>query len=164
MISLIVAVSANHVIGTRGELPWRLPDDLGRFKEITMGKPIVMGRKTWDSIGRPLPGRQNIVITRQKGFEAEGCEVVGSVAEAMTAAGNAAEVMVIGGSQVYALFMPVADVLYLTRVHAEVDGDAFFPVIHAADWLLIDEEHRAADDRNEHAFSFQRFERVGRSD
>ena len=164
MISLIVAVSANHVIGARGELPWRLPDDLRRFKEITMGKPIVMGRKTWDSIGRPLPGRKNIVITRQKGFEAEGCEVVGSVAEAMTAAGDAADVMVIGGSEVYALFMPVADGLYLTRVHAEVEGDAFFPVIHETEWRLIGEEHHGADDRNEHAFSFQRFERVGRND
>lgn len=164
MISLIVAVSANHVIGSRGALPWRLSDDLRRFKEVTMGKPIVMGRKTWDSIGRPLPGRQNIVITRQRDFEAEGCEVVGSVAEAMTAAGDAAEVMVIGGSQVYALFMPVADEMYLTRVHAEVEGDAFFPVVHETEWQLIDEENHCADDRNEHAFSFQRFERVGRSD
>ena len=160
MISLIVAASANNVIGAQGELPWRLSDDLRRFKEITMGKPIVMGRKTWDSIGRPLPGRQNIVITRQPGFAAEGCDVVTSVAGAISAAGNAAEVMVIGGSQIYELFLPRADRLYLTRVHAEVEGDAFFPVITEQEWRLVDEEHHAADERNEHAFSFQRFERV----
>ena len=164
MISLIVAASTNNVIGAQGGLPWRLPDDLRRFKRITMGKPLVMGRKTWDSIGRPLPGRQNIVITRQTDFVAEGCTVVGSVAEAMAAAGDAAEVMVIGGSQVYAAFLPEADRLYLTRVHAEIEGDAFFPAIRAADWRLIDEAHHAADDRNEYAFSFQHFERVGSID
>ena len=160
MISLIVAASANNVIGAQGELPWRLSDDLRRFKEVTMGKPIVMGRKTWDSIGRPLPGRQNIVITRQDDFAAKGCDVVGSVDEALSAAGDAAEVMIIGGSQVYALFLPRADRLYLTRVHAEIDGDAFFPEIGETEWRLVSQEHHAADDRNEHAFSFQRFDRV----
>ena len=164
MISLIVAASANNVIGAQGELPWRLPDDLRRFKEVTMGKPIVMGRKTWESIGRALPGRQNIVITRQEDFVAEGCDVVGSVDAALAAAGDAAEVMVIGGSQVYALFLPDADRLYLTRVHAEVEGDAFFPAISEAEWRLVDEEHHGADERNEHAFSFQRFARIGRPD
>ena len=161
MISLIVAASANNVIGSQGELPWRLSDDLRRFRETTMGKPIVMGRKTWDSIGRPLPGRQNIVITRQPDFTAEGCDVVASVAEAMSAVGDAAEIMVIGGSQIYELFLPHADRLYLTRVHAEIAGDAFFPAISERDWRLVDEEHHAADERNEHAFSFQRYERVG---
>ena len=160
MISLIVAASTNNVIGADGALPWRLSDDLRRFKEITMGKPIVMGRKTWDSIGRPLPGRQNIVITRQPDFIADGCDVVNSVADAINAADDAAEIMVIGGSEVYALFLPDAGRLYLTRVHAEVDGDAFFPPISSKDWRLVDEDHHAADERNEHAFSFQRFERV----
>ncbi len=126
MISIIVAASANNVIGVKGDLPWRLSDDLKRFKAITMGKPIVMGRKTWDSIGRPLPGRQNIVITRQTGFVAEGCDVVTSADEAIAATAGADEVMVIGGSQVYSLFLPNAERLYLTRVHAEVAGDAFF--------------------------------------
>ena len=160
MISLIVAASANNVIGTDGDLPWRLSDDLKRFKALTMGKPIVMGRKTWDSIGRPLPGRQNIVITRQKDFAAEGCDVVGSVAEALAAAGDAADIMVIGGSQIYELFLPEADRLYLTRVHTEVDGDAFFPELGETEWRLVDEQHHAADDSNEHAFSFQNYERV----
>ncbi|MDJ0792818.1 MAG: type 3 dihydrofolate reductase [Woeseiaceae bacterium] len=163
MISLIVAASTNHVIGLQGELPWRLSDDLRRFKEVTIGKPIIMGRKTWDSIGRPLPGRQNIVITRQQGFTAEGCDVAGSVDEALSAAGDAAEVMVIGGSEVYALFLPAADRLYVTRVHADVEGDAYFPSISDSEWRLADEEHHDADERNEHAFSFQRFERVSNS-
>ena len=161
MISLIVAASANNVIGSQGELPWRLSDDLRRFREITMGKPIIMGRKTWESIGRPLPGRQNIVITRQVGFAAEGCDVVGSVDAAIATAGDAAEVMVIGGSEIYALFLPAADRLYLTRVHAEVTGDAYLPAISESEWRLVDEEHHSADERNEHAFSFQRFERIG---
>ncbi|MDJ0711905.1 MAG: type 3 dihydrofolate reductase [Woeseiaceae bacterium] len=160
MITLIVAASANHVIGAQGDLPWRLSDDLKRFKAITMGKPIVMGRKTWESIGRPLPGRQNIVITRQSGFVAEGCDAVGSVAEALAAAGDAAEIMVIGGSQIYELFLPEAHRIYLTRVHAEVKGDAFFPELNEAQWRLVEEEHRKADERNEHAFSFQHYERV----
>ena len=164
MISLIVAASTNHVIGLQGELPWRISDDLRRFKEVSMGLPIVMGRKTWDSIGRPLPGRQNIVITRQEDFSAAGCDVVGSVDEALAVAGDAAEVMVIGGSEVYALFLPTADRLYVTRVHAYVKGDAYFPSISEAEWRLADEEYHGADERNEHAFSFQRFERVRNPD
>ncbi len=160
MISLIVAASANNVIGVQGELPWRLSDDLRRFKDITMGKPIIMGRKTWDSIGRPLPGRQNIVITRQESFAAEGCDVADSVDEALSTAGDVAEVMVIGGSEIYALFLPRADRLYLTRVHAEIEGDAFFPAISETEWRLAEAEHHDADERNEHAYSFQRFERV----
>ena len=126
MISLIVAASTNNAIGIRGDLPWRLSDDLKRFKAVTMGKPIIMGRKTWDSIGRPLPGRQNIVITRQPGFSAEGCDVVASVAEAVAIAGDVDEVMVIGGSQIYELALPSADRIYLTRVHARARGRCVF--------------------------------------
>ena len=128
MISLIVAASTNNVIGNQGELPWRLSDDLKRFKAVTMGKPIIMGRKTFESIGRALPGRQNIVITGQADFMAEGCDVVGSKEAALAATGDADEVMVIGGSQVYALFHPDAGRLYLTRVHAEIDGDDGLPL------------------------------------
>ena len=120
MISIIVAASTNNVIGVQGELPWRLSDDLKRFKAVTMGKPIIMGRKTWESIGRALPGRQNIVITRQPDYLADGCDVVESVDEAIAAAGDADEVMVIGGSQIYDMALPLASRLYLTRVHAEV--------------------------------------------
>jgi len=160
MISIIVAASANNVIGVEGDLPWRLSDDLKRFKVITMGKPIVMGRKTWDSIGRPLPGRQNIVITRQADFVAEGCDVVASADEAIAATAGAGEVMVIGGSQVYSLFLPNAERLYLTRVHAEVEGDAFFPEIDESRWRLVNDELHSADDRNAFDYSFRTYERA----
>jgi dihydrofolate reductase len=159
-ISIIVAASENNVIGAAGDLPWRLSDDLKRFKAITMGKPIVMGRKTWDSIGRPLPGRQNIIITRQTGFTADGCDIVTSKDEAIAVTVNAAEVMVIGGSQVYDLFLPDAKRLYLTRVHAEVEGDAFFPEINGSEWRLVNDEPHPADDRNAFAFSFRTYERI----
>jgi dihydrofolate reductase len=160
MISIIVAASANNVIGAEGDLPWRLSDDLKRFKAITMGKPIVMGRKTWDSIGCPLPGRQNIVITRQTDFVAEGCDVVASADEAIAATAGADEVMVIGGSQVYSLFLPNAERLYLTRVHAEVAGDAFFPQINESQWCLVNDEPHSADDRNAFDYSFRTYERA----
>ena len=163
MISIIVAASENGVIGAGGELPWKLSDDLQRFKAVTMGKPIVMGRKTWESIGRPLPGRQNIVITRQEGYEAAGCEVVASPDDAIGVAGEAGEVMVIGGSEVYDLFLPVADRVYLTRVHASVAGDAFFASLDEGDWQLVSDEPHAADERNQFPFSFRLYERTGRS-
>lgn len=159
MISIIAAASANNVIGAGGDLPWRLSDDLKRFKTITMGKPIVMGRKTWDSIGRPLPGRQNIVITRQADFTAAGCDVVTSKEAAIAATADASEVMVIGGSQVYALFLPDAERLYLTRVHAEVGGDAFFPEIDEAEWRLVSDEPHSADEKNAFDYSFRLYDR-----
>ena len=162
MISIIVAASENGVIGVNGNLPWRLSDDLRHFKAVTMGKPIVMGRKTWDSIGRPLPGRQNIVITRQAGFVAPGCTVVPSTKEAVAAAGDAEEIMVIGGSQVYASFLSGADRVYLTRVHAEIEGDAYFPPLDQVAWRLVSDERHAADDRNEFDYSFRLYERTGR--
>jgi dihydrofolate reductase len=163
VISLIVAASANNVIGVRGELPWRLSDDLRRFKQVTMGKPIVMGRKTWASIGKALPGRQNIVLTRRSDFSAPGCDVVASKDEAVAAAGKADELMIIGGGQVYDLFLPDADRIYLTRVHTNVAGDAFFAVPGALDWRLVTDERHAADERNEFDYSFRLYERTGRS-
>ena len=162
MISLIVAVSDNGVIGRDGDLPWRQSDDLKRFKAVTMGKPIVMGRKTWASIGRPLPGRQNIVVSRQPGLEFEGAEVVASATAAIEAVPDAEEIMIIGGSEIYALFLPLADRVYLTRVHADVDGDARFAEL-GDDWQLASDERHAADDRNEHDMSFRIYERTGRS-
>jgi dihydrofolate reductase len=163
MISIIVAAAENGAIGAEGELPWKLSDDLKRFKAVTMGKPIVMGRKTWESIGRALPGRQNIVITRQEGYQATGCDVVASPDEAIAVAGEADEVMIIGGSQVYELFLPIADRIYLTRVHADVDGDAFFGAPGEREWRLVSEEQHKADERNEFDFSFRLYERTGRS-
>jgi len=115
-VSIIVAVSANNVIGRDGGLPWHISEDLKRFKAITMGKPIVMGRRTHESIGKPLPGRQNIVITRQEGYVVEGCDVVSSPAAALRAAGDVDEVMIIGGGEIYDLFLNQATRIYLTRV------------------------------------------------
>lgn len=163
MISIIVAASTNNVIGVQGELPWKISDDLRRFKALTMGKPIVMGRRTWESIGRPLPGRQNIVITRQADFAATGCEVVDSPAAALQAAGDADEVMIIGGGQVYELFLPTAGRLHVTRVDTTIDGDAFFPAIDATDWQLTAVEAHVANERNEFAFEFRTYERTSRS-
>ena len=162
MISIIVAASTNNVIGADGELPWKISDDLKRFKALTMGKPIVMGRLTWESIGRPLPGRQNIVITRQAGFLAAGCDVVASPAAALAIAGDAPEIMIIGGSQIYDLFLPKAGRLHMTRVQTEIDGDAFFPEVSESDWELVSSEAHEASDKNEHAFDFRTYERKDR--
>ncbi|MCG8369267.1 MAG: type 3 dihydrofolate reductase [Proteobacteria bacterium] len=162
MISLIAAASENGVIGRDGGLPWRLSDDLRYFKSMTMGKPVVMGRKTWESIGRPLPGRRNIVVSRQPGFVAAGCEVVSSVGDAVAAAGDAEEIMIIGGSEIYALFLPLARRIYLTRVHADIDGDATLPTL-GDEWRLVDDERHTADERNEFDYSYRVYERRIRS-
>jgi dihydrofolate reductase len=163
MISIIVAMSTNRVIGAGGELPWKISDDLKRFKALTMGKPIVMGRRTWESIGRPLPGRQNIVITRQVGLVAQGCDVVASPAAALEIANDAAEIMIIGGSQIYELFMPKASRLHVTQVHAEVDGDAYFPEIDHGVWRLTDSESHTESAVNEFAFEFKTYARTDQS-
>lgn len=159
MISLIVAVAENDVIGAGGKLPWRLSDDLKRFKALTMGKPLIMGRKTFESIGRALPGRRNIVVTRQPDYVAAGCEVVGSPEDAIAAAAGADEVMVIGGAEVYAAFLPLAGRIYRTRVHARIDGDALFPALDERDWREVSLVERAADDSNEFGVTFATLER-----
>lgn len=154
MISLIVAASTNNVIGAGGSLPWHLSDDLQRFKAITMGKPIVMGRKTYESIGRPLPGRQNIVVTTQEDFVAPGCDVVMSPDAAATAAGDADEIMVIGGGEIYRLFLPLAGRVYLTRVNIDLEGDAFFAPLAGSDWSETSREERKADAANDHDVAY----------
>ena len=159
-VSLIVAASANHVIGVRGELPWRLPDDFRYFKRTTLGKPVLMGRRTWESIGRPLPGRQNIVITRKSGFAAPGAIVAASPEEALELAGDVAEVMVIGGGQIYKAFMERAERIYLTRVHTDVDGDTFFPEPDAASFSLVSREAHPADERHAYAYEFRVYDRL----
>ena len=158
-VSLIVAASTNNVIGSDGELPWHLPDDLRNFKRLTTGKPIVMGRKTFDSIGKPLPDRRNVVITRDPDCVAAGCDVVTSPEAALELLHNAAEVMIIGGSQIYGAFLPLADRVYLTRVHAEVDGDAVFPDLDENEWTLVSSESHGADDAHRFAFDCMVFER-----
>src|SRR5262245_8417642 len=127
IVSLIVAMAENGVIGRDNALPWRLPEDLRRFKTITMGKPVIMGRKTFESIGKPLPGRTNIVLTRDKSWSADGVSVVHSFDEAMARAGEVAEVAVIGGAELFRMALARADRIYLTLVHAEVAGDVVFP-------------------------------------
>ena len=149
-ISLIVAVSTNNVIGRDGDLPWHLPDDLKNFKRLTTGKPIIMGRKTYESIGKPLPNRKNIVMTRKPGYEAPGCEVVATAEAALVAAAGADEVMIIGGSGVYDAFLPLSSRIYLTRVHANVDGDVHFPVLDDAVWEPVFQEPHGRDERHAH--------------
>lgn len=141
MISFVVAVSRNGVIGREGGLPWHISSDLKRFKEITMGKPVVMGRKTWDSLPKkPLPGRPNIVITRQEGFSAPGAAVAGSAEEAIALCAAAAEIAVIGGGEIYRMFWPKVDRLYLTAVDMAVDGDTRFPELRAGEWREVARE------------------------
>ncbi len=160
MISLIVATSANGVIGRGGELPWHLSDDLKRFRQLTMGKPIVMGRKTFDSIGRALPGRQNIVLTKQSEFIADGCDVVSSVDAAVTTAGGAGEIMVIGGSEIYALFLPLANRIYMTRVQVDVDGDTRFPELDDEQWQETGHENHGAGESNDYEFTTSVLQRI----
>ena len=160
MISIIVAASTTNVIGVQGELPWRLSNDLKRFKKITMGKPIVMGRLTYESIGRPLPGRQNIIITRQTDFTGAGCDVVASPEAARAAAGDVEEIMIIGGGEIYALFLPLADRIYLTRVHTEISGDAFFPQPEDSEWRMSASEKHGADASHALDYSFETWDRI----
>ena len=160
IVSLIVAVAENGVIGRDGDLPWRLPGDMAHFKATTMGKPIVMGRKTWDSLGRALPGRENIVITRQPDYRASGAVVVGDLAGALAHVGDAEEVMIIGGAEIYALSLPRADRLYLTRVYASPDGDTHFPVFDEGEWTETGREDHEAEGEVP-AYSFVTLERSG---
>lgn len=159
MISLIVAVSANNVIGAAGDLPWHLSEDLKRFKAITLGKPMIMGRATFESIGRALPGRRNIVMTRSSAFVAAGCDVVTSMDEALGVAGGVDEIMVIGGGEIYELFMPNADRIYLTRVHIEVQGDTYFPQLNADEWRVTESLDFPISDERELAFTSEILER-----
>ncbi|HET9447201.1 MAG TPA: dihydrofolate reductase [Steroidobacteraceae bacterium] len=161
MISIIVAAAENGAIGSDNRLPWHLPDDLRRFKALSLGKPIVMGRRTFDSIGRPLPGRTNIVISRQAGLAIEGAVVAPSLEAALRAAGNAPEIVVIGGAQIFQQVLPRTDLIHLTRVHAHVPGDVFFAKLDPAMWREAAVEHHAADERHQYAFSFVTLQRIG---
>lgn len=159
-LTLVVAATDAGVIGRDNAMPWHLPADLARFKSITMGKPIVMGRRTYDSIGRALPGRLNVVVTRDRGWSAAGVSIAHSLDEAIAACGTAPEVMVIGGAQLYAAALPRATRVQLTRIHAAIEGDTVFPALPPADWREVAREERAADARNPHAMSFVTLERV----
>ena len=159
IISIIVAMDKKGVIGLEGDLPWRLSADLKHFKAITMNKPLIMGRKTHESIGRPLPGRKNIVLTHAKDFDAEGCTIVHSLDDAFQAAGDVDEVMIMGGSGIYDQSLARAGRLYLTEVHADVKGDVNFPEFDKAKWLEIERQDHFADEKNDLDYSFVVLER-----
>lgn len=162
IISLVVAAAENNVIGKNNRLLWHLPNDMRFFKNITWAMPVVMGRKTFESIGsKPLAGRKNIVITRQPGWHAGGVSVVDSVdaAAALAAGMGYKEIFIIGGGEIYVIAFTKANRIFMTRVHAELEGDTFFPVIEKNDWKLISNTDNPADDKHAYAYSFQLWER-----
>lgn len=160
LVALVVAVADNGTIGRDGALPWHLPEDLRRFKAITMGAPVVMGRRTFESIGRPLPGRHNIVVSRNPAWRADGVTPVRDLPAALAAAGDAPQALIIGGAALYAEALPLAQRIYRTRVHAVVDGDVSFPPLDARDWRVVSSERRATDARHAYPMTFEVLERV----
>jgi len=159
IISIIAAMDIKGVIGLEGDLPWHLSADLKRFKAVTMGKPLIMGRKTHESIGRPLPGRKNIVLTQSQEFKAEGCTVAHSLEEALLVAGEVDEVMIMGGYGIYDQSLNRANRLYITEVHADVSGDVYFPEFDIGEWVEIERDDHSADDKNDFDYSFLVMER-----
>lgn len=154
IIAAIVAMSENRVIGKDNKMPWHLPADLRHFKRITWNKPILLGRKTWKSIGRALPGRTNVVITRDVDFQAEGCLVVNSIEAALAAVSNDNEIFIIGGATLYAQMLPRIERLYMTLIHAQFEGDTFFPEIDLAEWREVSRENFDPDEENPYSYSF----------
>lgn len=152
-------MSENHVIGREGALPWHLPADLRHFKEMTMGHPIIMGRKNHEDIGRPLPGRTNIVLTRQENYLADGCIVIHSPDELESVVPDGSEVSIIGGADIYALFFPRVTRIYMTLVHAEIEGDIYFPAFDAGNWKEVSRQFHKADKDNSYDYTFVTLER-----
>lgn len=162
MISFILAMDENRVIGKNNQLPWHLPEDLKFFKRVTMGHPIAMGRKTHESIGRALPGRENIIITRQKDFRSEGCIVFHSMEEFISYCQNQEdEIFVIGGAEIFKATFVFADRLYITLIHEEFDGDTFFPEYPEQEWELVSCEKGIRDEKNPYEYEFRIYQRVG---
>lgn len=161
MISMIAAMAHDRVIGLDNQMPWHLPADLAHFKRVTLGKPVLMGRKTFESIGRPLPGRRNLVISRNPDYRADGVEVIDSVdaALALLAGSDVAELMVIGGGHLYGQLLPWADRLYLTRIDLAVEGDTRFPAFDENDWSCIEREPHQSDEKNPHPYCFETWQR-----
>ncbi|MGH8278335.1 MAG: dihydrofolate reductase [Gammaproteobacteria bacterium] len=154
MLSLIVAVGENNEIGQGGKMPWHLPADLKRFKALTLGKPIIMGRKTFEAIGKPLRQRRNIIVTRNAGYGVEGCEVAHSFTDALVLAAGVPEIMAIGGAEIYRAALPRAQRIYLTRIHSAFAADTFLPQLDPADWRETARENHTADERNPYSYSF----------
>ena len=159
-VSIIVAMAENGVIGRDMDLPWHISADLKRFKALTMGHHIVMGRKTFESIGRLLPGRTTVIVTRQSDYQVDGAVIVNSLGAAQAAATDDSELFIIGGGQIYEIALPLADRLHVTRVHTEVDGDTSFPAVDWDQWELVSAERHGADEKNDHDFTFESYQRV----
>nr|WP_019442105.1 type 3 dihydrofolate reductase [Moritella marina]BAO02848.1 dihydrofolate reductase [Moritella marina] len=157
---MIAALANNRVIGLDNKMPWHLPAELQLFKRATLGKPIVMGRNTFESIGRPLPGRLNIVLSRQRDYVAEGVTVVATLEDAIVAAGDVEELMIIGGATIYSQCLAAADRLYLTHIELTTAGDTWFPDYEQYNWQEIEQEYFVADDNNPHDYRFSLLERV----
>ncbi len=158
-VALVAAVATNGVIGRGGALPWHLPDDLKHFKAVTIGKPILMGRRTFASIGRALPGRRNLLLTHAERAPVAGVEIVRSLDEAIESCKDAVELCVIGGAEVYRLTLPRAERIYLTRVHADIDGDVFFPEFDLSAWRELERNEHPPDARHEYGMTFLTYER-----
>jgi len=158
-MSIMVAMTPERVIGRDGQLPWRLSNDLRRFKQRTMGHHIILGRKTYESIGRLLPGRRTVIVSRQHGLEVPGARVAHSLPEAVDGCAGDSEIFFVGGEQIYREALETADRLYLTRVHGHVKGDAHFPELDTDQWELIDQEYHGADAKNEYPHTFEIWER-----
>lgn len=160
MISLLWAMDENRLIGKDNDLPWRLPEDLKYFKKVTMGHPIVMGRKTYESIGRPLPGRQNIIITRNPNYKVDGCDVFHSIDEFLSYyKSQSGEIFVIGGAEIFKATIPFADRLYVTKIHETFTGNAYFPELDMGKWSLISSEQGIRDEKNPYDYEFLVYER-----
>ncbi len=159
IISLIAAAAENRVIGINNQMPWHLPADLRHFKALTVGKPIIMGRKTWESLPGLLPDRPHIVVTRRPDYRAKGCQVAHSMDAALAAAGDVHEVMIVGGATLYGAMLPQADRIYLTLVETTVAGDTFFPDYNSAQWQITAQERHAADEKNPFPYRFLTLER-----
>lgn len=158
-ISIIAAVAANRVIGKEGDLPWHIPEDLKYFKRITMGKPVIMGRKTWETLDEPLPGRKNIVVTRQNDYKAKGAEVVHNLDDAIQAAAGTQEVMILGGAGIYEAALPRTDRMYLTHIHEAFEGDTYFPEFNRNNWEAVNRTESETED-GELTYSFVVYERI----
>lgn len=162
IISLVVAAASNNAIGKEGQMPWTMPNDMKHFKNVTWGMPVIMGRKTFESLGKPLAGRKNIVITRQDDWKREGTIAVRNIDDALFLAGqtDAKEVMVIGGGEIYRTLFDKAKRIYLTRIEAEPEADTFFPAIDPKQWTLVSIKNYEADEKNAYNYSFQTWERI----
>ena len=159
IISLIVAMDENRVIGYKNKLPWNLPSELKYFRETTKGKPVIMGRKTHESIGRPMPERLNIIITRDKNYRTDNCIIVNNVHDAIKATKGSSEIIVIGGAEIYKLFLPIANRLYVTKVHGAFKGDTYFPEFNENEWVKVKEKFFEKDNENKYSYTIMVLER-----